>query len=300
MLLVAPFMFTCSGELTDLVSSSVTIARFTAGNNDLTGEFVAEIGSITQLEVIWIYNNGLTGNIPDEIENLTGLLALDLVGNEMSGALPTNVVSIEGLLVLNLGENGFDGEIPAEYANFVALETLNIEECSLSGAIPDLSTLQTLQVLRLGGNDFTEAPLPAFFFDMTGLTDLRLESSNLVGGLDGAIGNLVNLERLSLEDNALDAELPDAMSNLVNMEVLTLQANQFIGALFDISGMVNLREINLSFNFGINGPIPDFSAFTALERIEFQGCKLTGTLDDAITTLANLRTLMFRPYARSR
>lgn len=270
-------------------------ARFTVGNNEISGGFPAEIGQMANLAVIWLFNNQLAGALPEEIADMTGLVVLDVIGNDFSGALPASIGSAVDLLVLNLGDNAFEGPIPEEYSNLVNLQQLNIEECSLTGVFPDFSGMQDLTVLRLGGNGFDQGTFPAYVYGMTGLVDLRLNGCGLSGNLDAAIANLVDLQVLSLHDNDLSGAIPGEISQLVSIEVLTLQGNTFQGDIPDISGMVGLREINLSDNEGpdgevlLSGPIPDFSAFTSAERLEFRNCGLFGTLDPSITGITTLR-----------
>ena len=270
-------------------------ARFTAGNNEITGGFPAEFGGMINLEVLWLYGNQLTGGIPDAVADMTSLVVLDVVGNEMDGLLNPTIGSMVQLLVLNIGNNKFEGTIPQEYTNLVNLQMFNIENCELTGTIPDFSVMEFLTVLRLGGNNLDQGDFPTFIYGMTGLVDLRLNSCGLVGNLGEAIADLTGLTVLSLHDNSLTGAIPD-ISQLVSMEVLTLHENSFEGPIPNMSGMTGIREVNLSDNTGLFGPIPDFSVFTGVERIEFRSCGLTGTLDGSITEIATLRKYYLEVY----
>ena len=48
----------------------------------------SELGSLTELEELYLYNNQLSGRIPPELWRLTNLEVLWLSGNEFSGCIP--------------------------------------------------------------------------------------------------------------------------------------------------------------------------------------------------------------------
>ena len=75
----------------------VTELRLVA--NDLRGEIPAELGSLSNLEVLGIHNNRyLMGEIPAELGRLSNLVQLDLSGNPfMEGEIPPELGSLSKL-----------------------------------------------------------------------------------------------------------------------------------------------------------------------------------------------------------
>ena len=61
----------------------------------LIGEIPPEIGSLINLERIFLGNNQLFGTIPSELGNLTNLYFLDLSSNLLSGLIPESICNLE-------------------------------------------------------------------------------------------------------------------------------------------------------------------------------------------------------------
>ena len=77
------------------------------GGNQLRGSLPAELGYLTNLEVLELGDNRLTGPLPAELGNLTRLKVLSLFGNDLSGPLPVELGNLTYLerLVLNNNRN---------------------------------------------------------------------------------------------------------------------------------------------------------------------------------------------------
>ena len=63
-------------------------------DNRLSGPIPAELGSLTNLEVLWLQHNQLNGAIPAELGGLTNLRWLSLSGNQLSGCVPGELEEI--------------------------------------------------------------------------------------------------------------------------------------------------------------------------------------------------------------
>lgn len=235
---------------------------------------------MSKLEYLWIFENELTGGIPQTISQLENLVAFDAVGNDLTGGLSTIFTSLPNLKVLQLGDNpNLGGTIPVEYGDFASVLTwLNIENCGLTGDISDfLANNNRLEVLRLGANDFTQNPIPAFLYSMTTLTDLRLHECNRNSGINSNIGNLYDLKVLKLEDNFLSGIIPATIAK-TNLTVFTA-GNQFLSGNIPllIKSLVDLEELDLHEN-QLAGPLPDLGIFPNLKEVRLQDNALTGEL----------------------
>jgi hypothetical protein len=237
---------------------------------------------MSKLEFIWLFDNELTGGIPQEIGQLENLIAFDAVGNDLTGGLSTIFTTLPKLEVLQLGDNPnlASGQIPDAYGNFASgLTWLNLENCGLTGDIPNfLANNKGLEVLRLGENEFTQNPIPAFIYNMTTLTDLRLHKCNRNSGIDERIGSLKDLRVLKLDDNFLAGAIPAAIASAKSLSIFTA-GNQFLSGNIPqvIESLVELEELDLNTN-ELTGPLPDLSVFTNLREVKLQGNTLTGQL----------------------
>ncbi len=70
------------------------------------------MGSLTNLERLWLAGNQLTGEIPAELGDLTKLKYLDLSNNQLTGEIPAELGGLANLQWLYLYGNQLSGEIP--------------------------------------------------------------------------------------------------------------------------------------------------------------------------------------------
>ena len=106
------------------------------GDNDLSGEIPAELGSLSNLRDLRLNDNDLSGEIPAELGSLSNLTYLHLESNDLSGEIPAELGSLSNLTDLLLNDNYLSGEIPAELGNLSNLEFLYLSGNDLSGCVP--------------------------------------------------------------------------------------------------------------------------------------------------------------------
>jgi Leucine-rich repeat (LRR) protein len=135
------------GNLTDL---QILLLR----NNQLDGPIPAEIGNLTNLTQLKLSFNQLSGSIPSVMGNLINMRSMELQGNQLTGAVPVEMGSLTQLLALELNNNQLNGAIPAEFTNFNELEFLALHSNMLED-LPDLSSLDSLNEIRIYSNKFT-------------------------------------------------------------------------------------------------------------------------------------------------
>ena len=112
----------------------------------------AELGNLSNLEVLDVGNAGLTGEIPPQLCNLTKLKYLLLGGNNLTGAIPSEMGNLTQLEQMDLRENELTGDIPPELGNLSYLNLIELSENPLTGGIPsELGQLANLGTLNLGG-----------------------------------------------------------------------------------------------------------------------------------------------------
>ena len=143
--------------------------------------------------VNWLDNTNWLSTEPleDWVGVTTGadgrVTGLWLQSNEMSGALPAALGDLDKLESLQLGWNDLSGAIPAELGDLAALEELNLLWNDLSGAVPPaLSSLTLLQTLDLYGNNQLSGPLPDGLRQLSSLSEMLTESTELCAPRDAA------------------------------------------------------------------------------------------------------------------
>ena len=177
------------------------------GNNNLRGEIPSELGSLPNLETLYLYDNQLSGEIPSELGSLSNLEWLYLFSNQLSGEIPAELGSLANLELLILNDNRLSGEIPAELGSLANLEGLHLYNNQLSGEIPsELGSLANLEYLYLDHNRLS-GKIPAELGDLVNLRYLNLYHNQLTGPIPSELGNL-NLRWLNLSGNELTGCVP--------------------------------------------------------------------------------------------
>ena len=195
------------------------VAELSLSDNQLSGEIPTELGSLANLQTLWLFNNQLTGKIPAELGNLSNLTGLSLSRNQLTEEIPTELGNLSNLRTLILSSNQLTGEIPTELGNLSNLRTLILSSNQLTGEIPtELGNLSNLRTLILSSNQLT-------------------------GEIPTELGNLSNLQRLNLHDNQLTGELPQSLTGLTVLSMLSFNNNAGLCAPIDEAFQIWLLSV---------------------------------------------------------
>ncbi|XP_060973723.1 receptor-like protein 43 isoform X2 [Cannabis sativa] len=202
-------------------------------HNNLSGEILPYLGSISSLRWLSLSNNKFEGSIPSSLGNLTQLSYLDLSKNRLSGRIP------------QLGNNSM-------FCTFSNLVVLDVSNNQLIGSIPQClgSFSKDLQVLNMKENNFS-GEMPHIFVDGSKLITLDLSHNQLEGMVPQSLAKCNELQILNLGHNRLIDTFPFWLQNLTNLKVLVLRSNKFHGPIWDPNkymGFKKLQIVDLSFN----------------------------------------------------
>jgi len=127
----------------------------------------------------------------------------------------------------------------------------------------------------------------------TNVQSVRLSKNNLRGSLPSEMNHLTFLDTLDLSYNyELNSTLPDSWSGLVHLRDLNLSYSMIRGSLPESwSGLANLENLDLSYN-SIGGTLPEsWSEIATLKNLYLYNMNIVGTLPDSWSGLVNLQEL---------
>ena len=225
--------------------------------NQLTGEIPPELGGLSNLTGLLLHGNQLTGEIPPELGGLSNLEWLSITSNQLTGTIPKELGSLANLQGLYLAGNQLTGEIPKELGRLANLTELGLGNNQLTGTIPkELGSLANLQGLYLSDNQLT-GEIPKELGRLANLTELGLGNNQLTGTIPKELGSLANLQGLSLWGNQLTGEIPPELGRLSNLQGLDLSDNRLTGSIAkELGNLSNLQELYLGGNL-LTGCVPD-------------------------------------------
>ena len=280
------------GEILPELASLTNLKVLALGGNELTGKIPAGLGSLANLEELYLWENELTGQIPAELGSLTNLRELWLYDNQLTGQIPAELGGLTNLTILSLWGNELTGEIPTELGSLSKLQVLYLWGNQLAGTIPsELGSLTNLEILALGGNQLT-GPIPAWLGSLVNLRELWLYDNQLSGPVPTWMGSLADLEELYLSQNQLTGPIPAELGSLSKLQVLLLGGNQLSGAIpSELGSLVNLQELHLSQN-QLTGPIPaELGSLVNLRELWLNDNQLSGPVPTWMGSLADLEEL---------
>ncbi|CAN6180362.1 unnamed protein product [Urochloa humidicola] len=260
---------------------------------DVIGQIPSELQNLTYLTYLNLDLNYLTGPIPSFIGQFSAMQHLSLGFNPLSGPLPKELGNLTNLNLLGISLDNFSGGLPEELGNLSKLEQLYIDSGGFSGPFPStFSKLKKLRILRASDNDFT-GKIPDFLGRMTNLEDLVLHGNSFEGPIPASFSNLTRLTNLIVGDTVNGSSSFAFISNLTSLSTLILRNCNLSGNLgaVNISKLVNLILLDLSFN-NITGQVPP--SILTLDKLEFLflgNNSLTGSLSDVKS--ASLKNLDF-------
>ncbi|KAL1560900.1 receptor-like protein EIX1 [Salvia divinorum] len=296
--------------------------------NDFGGNSIPKfIGSMRQLQHLYLTGSNFAGTVPPQIVNLTNLQSLDLSHNDFGGnPIPGFIGSMKQLQHLFLVASNFSGIVPPQLGNLTNLQSLmlsvnslrvknldwlsslsllsrlSLSHIDLSHTIwlPQILRLHSLYELRLNSCNISTITLvePSANSSSTSLSILLLSNNQLTSSSFHWLSNIsMFIEHLDLSNNMLQGQIPKFLFNLSRLRVLVLYENDLGGNVDELFGntsekgiLESLQILDLAQN-KLYGSVPDLRAFSTLKEVYFGGNNLTGFIPPSIDQLSELRVL---------
>ena len=161
------------------------------------------------IESLQLTYGSMTGQFPGDMSNFSGVWQLSLIGNLLTEPFPVGFFDMP-LWLLNLGYNKFKGQLPDELGALPSLSGLFMMENEFEGPLPDsLAEAPELTFLRIEGNPFFDATLPASWGNMTSLQRLFLHESELGGTIPQEWSGMTSMQDFRIYANNLEGPLPN-------------------------------------------------------------------------------------------
>jgi hypothetical protein len=289
-----------SGPIPSTISNWTELARFGVLDNNLTGE-VPDMSIFTELDVLRLGDNPLTpGPLWSWMDGMSKLESLFIVNSNRTGEIPNWFFD---LFIRNLRigesnpdlENALGGTLSENFQNMPALDVLQIDginwvgempawmnfldrvdffNCSFTGTIP--GSYATMSRLRIRNCPNIEGGIPEQFSTFRG-TVFEWINDPVDGPWGFAWGNEYTEFSESFYGNpkANVGQLPEWLGDWGSNNIV-LRGVGVTGPIPDgLNSNVNLRVLDLSYNPGLTGTIPQWLESRSMTYVDFSNTGLT-------------------------
>ncbi|XP_038882430.1 receptor-like protein EIX1 [Benincasa hispida] len=202
------------GEISPHIANLTNLVLIDLSNNKLEGSTPKSMGSLCNLNTIYLYQNNFNRKLSEFFDSFSGCLAnslmnLDLSRNNISGHLTNNLPKLRSLRYLDLSNNFISGPIPESIQNLGSMSFLDLAENKLNGSLPkSLGSMSRLQTLSISNNCMEGMVSEVSFANLVNLIDLDLSGNNLTLNFSNGWSPPFKLYRLHLRSCNLGPQFP--------------------------------------------------------------------------------------------
>ncbi|CAD5175929.1 unnamed protein product, partial [Musa acuminata subsp. malaccensis] len=285
------------GEVLEELTSLSGLFSLNLSGNYFTGEIIENISKLQQLD----------GQIPFSVCQLQALQVLDLSKNTLSGVLPNCWNNSSGIVIMDFSSNNISGVIPKSICSMASLQSLHLNNNSLYEELSlSLKDCTKLVILDAGHNDL-KGEIPTWIGEsLTSLRFLNLRSNMLVGDIPPNLSRLSSLQFLDLADNELSGTIPRSFGNFTAMKVIEnfsssttdqirYKEHMFIttkgNTLSYDESLLLMNILDLSDNNLFGGVPEEVTGLFGLFSLNLSGNHFTGEIIENISKLQQLESL---------
>ncbi|KAJ8558275.1 hypothetical protein K7X08_005041 [Anisodus acutangulus] len=215
--------------------------------------------------------------------------SISLIGKSLGGQLPPEINQLSNIQSLNLQNNRLSGPLPP-LSDLTSLQDVHLDSNNFTSVPPDfLKGLTNLQHFSIDENpSLPPWTIPDSLTDSPSLTDFSASNANIIGEIPDIFGSLPSLENLRLSYNNITGFLPSsfAKSGIQNL-VLNNQKFGLSGRIDVIGSMEQVTQVWIHVN-KFSGPISDLSGCINLIDLQLRDNSLTGAIPPSLTNLPKL------------
>lgn len=230
------FLALNSNQFTGTIPASIgglsKLSWLDLADNQLTGPLPVSNGSIPGLDHLvntkhfHLNKNRLSGHIPEKLfSSNMQLIHLLLDRNKLDGTIPSSIGTVQTLQIIRLDNNVLGGPVPSNINNLTSLHVLNLANNGLIGPMPNLTGLNSLNIVDLSNNSFDPSEAPAWISQIENVTTLAIESGRLHGQIPQKLFSFPRLQQVMLRNNSFNGTL-DMGSNISGqLQFVNLESN---------------------------------------------------------------------------
>ncbi|PKI53254.1 hypothetical protein CRG98_026386 [Punica granatum] len=195
------------------------------------------IGNLKSLIILEIFNVQITNGLPSSLCRLNNLKRLALIGCSGIERLPDSLGDLESLIELDISYSAIS-ELPDSIGNLRELKVMVMTQSKISTLPGTIGMLKKLEVLHAGGTLLMGA-LPREMESLSRLKVLDLSNTRILELF--SVSKLSLLQTLDLEKCHQLRELPELPKSLVSLHV----SSRSLQKLPDLSELHNLVDLKL-------------------------------------------------------
>ncbi|CAL1392054.1 unnamed protein product [Linum trigynum] len=287
-----------SGKLNPSLLELKYLGYLDLSYNDFRGIPIPSfLGLMPTLNTLYLDGAGFGGLIPHQLGNLSNLQQLGLKAAGHYVLYADSLWWLSGLSSLEfLDLSNVDLSKAFDWLQMIntlpSLSKLYLSNCQILH-IPSLANVNmssSLSVLNLRHNQFSQASVPSWVFQLKSLTYLNLAYNTFAGPIPAQLQNLTSLTTLKLASNDFNHSLPNWLYSLHHLEYLDLYGNK-LGGRVSTTGIGNfssLVHLDMSANYGLElerGIPESFKSLCRLRSLALLHVKLNQNVSELLEIL---------------
>ncbi|KAI0520031.1 hypothetical protein KFK09_007496 [Dendrobium nobile] len=220
------------GNIPSSLGSLFKLSWLDLADNQLSGSLPVSNGSVPGLDQLvntqhfHLNKNRLSGPIPEKLfSSNMRLKHLLLDRNKLDGTIPASMGTVQTLEIIRLDNNFLGGPVSSSINNLTSLHVLNLANNNLIGPMPNLTGLNSLNIIDLSNNSFNPSEAPAWISEIENVTTLAIESGRLHGQVPQKLFSFPRLQQVILKNNSFNGTLDMGSNISEQLQVVNLESN---------------------------------------------------------------------------
>ncbi|KAL8031343.1 hypothetical protein ABFX02_13G018200 [Erythranthe guttata] len=271
-------------EIPEFIGSMKQLQHLYLHYSNFSGMIPPQLGNLTNLRTLLLFRNNLRSENLDWLSHLSLLSRLDLSNSNLSDTnWMRHILKLHSLEELSLVKSNIPDVLVTSCNNSssLSLSFIDLSHNKLtSSAIDCLFRPDHLTELHLSGNKFKS--LPASLGEFSRLEVLDVSSNSMQGTItESNLTKLHSLKELDLSFNSLTIRISSGWTPPFQLDSLLLVGSSNMGPHFPtwIQTQSTVKVLDLS-GSGISGEVPNWvwSSSPALQRLNLSHNHLSGTI----------------------